>query len=381
MNHSTSVKTAWIFVLAITLLWATGCQQELETGYGRAHGTDYTDSVNGTIVFDRMIKSSRRRIDHYRKVSPRWYDYDTIFWIPDHIIAPQQEAIDKAEQWVASGDDKTLVYVARDYDAAIVYWEQLKNDSEWDSQYARNYADALSRLSAQGDQLKDNDCDWFDWRIQPFQTAKQISGSLAQSVETQQAEVHYASLPVPGDIETTGKFNDYDVEVMLTVDNQPMVYSLTKENWNGSRIIIVGNGSFILNLPLTSRGNRQLAENLVETAEEIDYDRHDILFVENDKQIAISDVEAPDNSSKWAWITKPPLRYIVPNLVFWCMLFCFVYFPIFGRPGRIERKSTANFKDHIFALARLISGTQNRSQPMSWLEQYRKSSDRNPKHR
>ena len=129
-RHQTdSAKIVFGMTMAICMLLASGCTKQLKTGYGRSRGTEFTSSVNGTIVLNKMIKSSNRRINHYRKVSPRWYEYDTIFWIPDHFGSPKPDAINKAEQWLGSDGDKTLVYISRDYDAEIVYWEKLLDSS------------------------------------------------------------------------------------------------------------------------------------------------------------------------------------------------------------------------------------------------------------
>ena len=372
----------WLRVLLVLILCSVaGCNQKLKTGYGRSRGKNYTSSVNGTIVLNRMIKSSGRRVKHYRKLTPRWYDYDTIYWIPDDFSPPSRAAIDKAEQWLSSDTDKTLVFVARDYDASIVYWDHLRQGRPVGDRYARDYADALSRHIAAGVTTAEPDCLWYDWQVGPFQKATTVDGPLAEAIDGSAANIHYGSLPVPGAVVDSGSFNGYDAHVLLRVDSIPLVYSLSKPQWSGSRVIIVGNGSLFFNLPLTNPTNRKLSARLIESIDEIDYQWEDVLFVENQGSIQISDVDIPDDTSKWSWITKPPLRYMVPNLVFWCMLFCFVYFPIFGRPRNINRNSTSDFRDHIHALARLVAGTENRNQPRAWLDLYRKNSSRSQKSR
>lgn len=381
MIHSRTDNVRLILgvAFATSILLATGCTKQLKTGYGRSRGTEYTSSINGTVVLDKMVKSSNRGVDHYRKVSPRWYGYDTIFWIPDDFDAPRQDAINKAEEWLGAGGNKTLVYVARDYDASIVYWDKLRKSNTANERIARDYADALSKHISKSTTIADKNCDWYEWSVGPFKKASEISGTLAEDLDTSQAEIHYGSLPVPGDITDSGTFKDYDVEVLLTADSKPLVFSLTKEDWYGSRIIVVGNGSLVLNLPLTNIHNQELSGRLLEKVDETDYQWNDVLFVENQGTVIVSDVDVPEQTSKWSWITEPPLRYMVPNLVFWCMLFCFVYFPIFGRPRHLVRKSTADFRDHIFALARLVAGTENRENPKAWLQQYRNHSHRKNK--
>jgi len=373
-------RTLYGIVLAVSLSCTFGCQHKLETGYGRSRGPEFDDSVNGTIVFHQMIQSSGRRVQHYRKLTPRWNDYDTIFWIPDDFQPPDDAAIEKARQWLMSDSNKTLVYVARDYDAAIVYWDSLRQGDKTD-RIARGYADALSGHIARSRVSSNSDCDWYDWTVGPFRQATRLGGPLADSIDQSAAEIHYASLPTPGDVSDTGTFGDYEVEVLLTADAVPLVYTLTRQEWSGSRIVIVGNGSLIFNLPMANSENRRLAARLLEVVDEVDRDRDNVLFVEHQGPIVLSDIDGNEDNTKWAWITKPPLRYVVPNLVFWCLLFCFVYFPIFGRPRNIARKSTSNFRDHILALAQPIAQTENRDRPNSWLKQYRRNFSRNQNQR
>ena len=321
-----SIQSSRIFFLvtiAILLVYFPGCQKELKTGYGRSRGSNYTASVNGTIILDKMIKSSGRKIRHYRRISPRWYQYDTVFWIPDNFRPPNQKAVDSVEDWLESEPNKTLVYIARDYDAAIVYWDHLRNSSsatkKAGEETSRNYADSLSshlsKSTLGNDQQKS--CAWYDWSINPFQKAKSVEGQLASSLETGKAAIHYGSLPIPGDVVDSGTFNDYQVEVLLTVDSIPLVYTLSKDDWGDSKIIIVGNGSLVLNLPLSNQVNRQMMANLLETIDENDYEWGEILFIENQDKIVVSDIDVPDVKFEMVLDhqTSPQVHGAQPNIL------------------------------------------------------------------
>ncbi len=365
-----------VFVLG-GLMALGGCRQELKTGYGRAYGSDYSTSVNGTVVFQEMVKAAGHKVDRYRKISPRWENYQTVVWFPDGFAPPPQDVIDKIEEWLATGFDRTLVLVARDFDASIVYWDRLKvkSDSGIEESLDRGYAEAVtSHLSAKYfEELEKEDCDWYNLVNHPFARATELDGTLAEGIDDQAAAVYYSALPLPGDVIDSGEFGDYQVEVLLTVDGIPMVYSLQKEFWStGSRIILVGNGSFLLNLPLANEQNRMLANNLIGKMDEPQFVPEDVLFIESTEKIAISEHDSPEVHSKWSWITREPLRYIVPNVLFWCLLACFVYFPIFGRPRKTKTASTANFGDHIQALGQLIRKAKRPDIPKSWIDEYRR---------
>ncbi len=383
MMHVDVVRRSyWPLAAAILLLvcWC-GCEKQLPTGYGRAVGSEYSASVNGTVVLQEMVKSHGHAVDRYGKISPRWDQFQTVYWFPDGFTAPSSEAVEKIEEWLASNSNRTLVYVARDFDAAISYWEQLGQNSndEQQDQIEREQAYAITDYLSRWDFNQSNDVDWYQTNKHPYQKATKVSGSLMDGIAGEKLDLRYSSLPIPGDVASSGAFNGYDADVLLTVDDIPMVYMVKKSYWPGSRIIVVGNGSFLLNFPLANNEHRKLASNLVRTAHQLDHPGSDALFIESGSEIAISNHDAPEIHSKWNWISNEPLRFIVPNILIWCMLFCFVYFPIFGRPRRIQSRSVANFRDHINALAQLLGKTRSRTLAGSWIDEYRRrtSSSRN----
>ena len=385
MIPADTLRFKYIRVLSIataaSVLMLSGCEQRLKTGYGRAYGSDYSASVNGTVVFQEMVKATGRDVDRYGRVSPRWRKYQTVYWLPDGFAAPSEEAIDKIEDWLEDGWGRTLVFVGRDFDAAMLYWELLLADAsenDADRRLNRELANATtSHLYSKNSTTELLDCGWYETDEFAHQPARRVSGVLSEGIIESELDLRYNSLPLPGDVKTTGTFKDYEVEVLLNVDSVPFVYSLRKNRWPESRIIVVGNGAFLLNMPLGNPEHRKLAENLLQYVHDSDFEFSKVLFIESDDQIAVSEHDVDQPHSKWSWITRRPLRFIVPNILFWCLLFCFVYFPIFGRPRKIKSRSTANFRDHIHALANLMHKTGSRKDPERWVDDYR----RNARHR
>lgn len=359
-----------IFLCGMAVL--TGCEKELQTGYGRAAGIGHSGSVNGTKILHRMIQADGRDVDRYSKFSPRWGNYQTVFWIPDSFDPPDVQIIQNIESWLMDGRNRTLVYVARDYDAAIDYWEQLETHSinGTDEKLRRNYHDATSSHLFNRHYLKTFNCDWYDLERHQLTQADSIFGPLVEGIES--FDVQYSYLPKPGEGEVTGKFGNYDVEVMMGVDDKPFVYSLSRRVFPGSRIIIVGNASFLLNLPLANQGNREIAKSLIDFSTENMRFGDPVLFIENNYDLQVADRDSPEVQTAWSWITQEPLRYIVPYVLFSCLLFCFVYFPIFGRPERAELESTSNFREHIDALGRLMGRAKQSENTEKWIEEYRR---------
>ena len=273
-----------------------------------------------------------------------------------------------------------MVYVCRDYDSRFQYWQTLKNqetDPKKKDELSRLHIDSVSQHFAQRDRIEIQTCDWFEQQNHPYGKASSISGPLVDSRDTSEAELYYASLPIPGDDFENGSFGDFDVEVLVSLDSHPFIYRLTKPEYDDSQIIIVGNASFLLNMSLVNESNMQIANALIDYVAESEAPQDNILFIESSMMLPISDLDSRDKFSQWRWITQKPLRYIVPQLVFCLILLCFVYFPIFGRPKRIDKKSTANFRDHIHAMAQLIKKSKATTIPRQWIEEYKRRTGRN----
>ncbi len=206
----------------------------------------------------------------------------------------------------------------------------------------------------------DSSCKWFEIVDRGYQESKTLGGPLADNLDEPPAELTFDRILVPPSNVR------YDVKVLLEVNGQPFVYSLSRPNWSEGKIIVVANGSFLLNLPLVNRENRALAEAFL--SETLYYDP--VLFLESTGPIAVSDRDTPNQHNQWSWIRNPPLSYIVPQLLFWCVLFCFVYFPIFGRPAKLPKPSTTNFRDHIRALGHLLERADSEAEAKQWIADY-----------
>ena len=376
------MKTSSILVSLlglVSLIVVAGCESNFETGYGRASGPNYSSSINGTRVLHEIVEEIGHPVDRYTKLSPRWDKYQTVFWIPDAFGSPSEQHINWIENWLTGGGYRTVVYVARDYDATVSYWEMLMNQSNSavakDSELRRQFHQEYSEYSKKRDRfsgLVSNS--WFELESQAYQRATQVDGILADGIEPDLLDIRYGNLPRPGVVVDKGEFGKYEVNTVLKVDGQPMVYTLHSIRSPTNRIIIVGNASFLLNLPLANPANRDLASSLVWFATENQYVGDRVLFIESDDVPPILDRDIPETHSTWSWITKKPLRYIVPNILFCSLLFCFVYFPIFGRAKITKPKQTSNFRDHIDALGKLIKRTKSTTQAESWIQQYRRMS-------
>ncbi len=100
----------------------------IQSGYGRSTGRGYTTSVNGTGALKELIRKYDFKVNRYTKVSPRLDRYQTVIWFPDNYAVPRDEVVQRIEQWLSDGwegGERTLVYVGRDYNAEVTYWEKM----------------------------------------------------------------------------------------------------------------------------------------------------------------------------------------------------------------------------------------------------------------
>ena len=364
--HTNRVLTCF----AVLILLFCSCTQEPEgpeTGYGRSFGSDYATSVNGTKVLKSLLSEMGfQNIDRYRKFSPRLERYQTVVWMPDAQQAPSEASIDFAEQWLENGWNRTLIYVGRDYDAEAQYWQTLA-DSTTDPTTKVTYLRRKARAIASFESTKRSylgseamECKWFEVKEGDRRPVTKLKGDLARSIDVTKTDMHLSRTlkPTPSD--------DYVFEVLLKANGKPFIYTFKRNSWNEGKIVFVNNPSFLLNLPLVNHEHRELAQSFLD--ETIEHDP--ILFVEHSGYTQISNSEF-ENPNRWSWVAKKPLRYIVPHLIFWTVLFCFVYFPIFGRPKHTKKKATTNFRDHIKALGSLLERTDSRQTAKSWIEECR----------
>src|SRR3954471_21210465 len=103
--------------------------EQLPIVYGRRRGVEAAGSVNGTAVLADLYRAAGRRVSTSVRFSPALEKYSTIVWFPDDFAPPDAAHRTHLEDWVKNGSNRTLVYVGRDYEAAIDYWQRMKVDA------------------------------------------------------------------------------------------------------------------------------------------------------------------------------------------------------------------------------------------------------------
>ena len=118
-----------VLLIVIGAVLASRRDEKLPTVYGRRRGSESSRSVNGTAVLADMFRSAGHRVATMGRFSPKTREFQTIVWAPNDFQPPDKEHREFLEEWLKEGDGRTLVYIGRDYDAAIDYWNRTVKEA------------------------------------------------------------------------------------------------------------------------------------------------------------------------------------------------------------------------------------------------------------
>lgn len=353
---------AALTILGLFLLLAGGCEG-IDTIYGQRAGAAWT-SVNGTSVLGKMFEQAGHTVFSWQILSPRLRRRaDCIVWFPDDFHAPDDNACEWLEDWLRDAPDRTLIYVGRDFDAAVWYWETIQPEAPAGQQkeILRRKLEAKSlfrrNLLPNG---KTEECNWF--------TVK--GGRKHRKVRTLQGKPEWlegidpAKLQVELNLRTVPSAG---AEVLLESEGNPLV---TSERIGESRVIVVANGSFLLNLPLVIHEHRKLAGQLID---EVGPPEQTVVFLESGPGgvfVFETDPSAGPPSAL-AIFHVWPANWILLHLAVVGVILCFSRFPIFGRPRDPEPEGTSDFGRHIRALGKLLERSGDTAHAAGRLAHYR----------
>ncbi|MFO0903268.1 MAG: DUF4350 domain-containing protein [Pirellulales bacterium] len=402
-----------VLLLLVPLALSLGCQpDDINRQYGQRRAAVGADSVNGTAVFAKMYEQAGHKVTTWRRLSPKLHQYDTLVWFPDTLDVPSPRERQFLDQWLARDSSKVLVYVGRDFDAGPLYWKKMEtnappgqageiasrlSDALSDHNAARNrasqdaYARWFVRRNGKGEQVQSLRGPWaegidaskaeisVDWRLDPVQTddlpklgttstitpaanSQKKRSKRAQKYLTT-TEYYYESPSVP------------QSETLLeSGEGTPLVRRVTEPSVNewsqGGKVIVVVNGSFLLNLPLVNHEHRKLAAKVI--AESSPGGR--VAFLESDAAGLDTYAQEPDAEipSGLELFLIFPINAVILHLVAVGILFCFTVLPIFGRPRQLPREPTSDFGAHIGAVGELLQFAHDRQAARRALDEYHK---------
>ncbi len=381
-----------IAVFGILLLGSgVGCTpSDVATTYGERRGSQGGPSVNGTAVLAGMFEEAGHRVSSWSRLSPKLEECQTILWFPDDFQPPTVEQRDFLEWWLYNDTGRTLVYVGRDFDATPAYWKQVLPTAppEQKLEVMRREATARAAHDSTRNRMPDTDAaEWFKvTRDESFRQVDSLTGPWSEKIDAAKTDIELAGrLELPSEAEIDAWVNRSDnywdgrptFTSLLASDNDAIAFQINFDEWSDSKIIVVNNGSFLLNLPLVNHEHRKLAGQLVSSC-----GPGRVVFVESGLGGPTVYDEEPgtDIPTGFEVFTVWPLGFIVMHLTVLGILCCVAIYPIFGRPKSALSSASspitiaanssdspdaatvvrADFGKHIDALGELLEQTEDR---------------------
>lgn len=378
MNHARICNSTWLALVIATLLTTTGCSDNVYSEYGRRGGRGET-SLNGTRVLGDMFEQAGHRVRSLTYLSPKLDKFDVVVWFPDDFDAPTQEVEYRLTDWLTDtsndGQPRVLVYVGRDYDAAPDYWQHMqgKAPAGLQAEYKRRLSEAKADTVANRPRplTRTETEDWFTLDTKSKQTqVKQLKGEWATDIDPTKTEIVRDTRMVLRDrlyhpLLTDGEDNLIASELAYDSD----YYS---EPLPSGRLILIENGSWLLNARLVNHEHRKLAGRLVDS---IGQPRRNVLFLESGPGGPPVLDEDPNSSlpTGIGLFRVWPIGAVLTQLAALGIVFAVMRWPIFGIPKRLNRKSWSDFGSHVSAVGQLLSGSRDRAYAIGLLMLYRQS--------
>ena len=374
MNRTIYRPTRMAAALTISVCLAmTGCERtsdDLESEYGQRSENRLASSVNGYGVLADMFAKAGHTVSTQSDLNPELKESaDVIIYAPDDFAPPNQVIVNWFEQWLNGKAGRTLIYIGRDFDAAPIYWRKIrpqvpaKQQPEVDRRLRQAEADYRARRRAIPKEAEGN---WFNLDgTMAHRDVRSLGGFWSPGVKDSDIEIELNSRIDPA---------DEDVEMLLTAPHDPRpefdviafrrVFYRPGDNGIGlfapsSQLIVVANGSFLVNLQLVNKEHRKLAGKLIEQAG----DKGRVVFIEaDDSRIRNSRGGGRQETAGMLDVFGVwPLSVILLQWIVVLALFCFARWPIFGPPRDPPPRPASDFSQHIDALAETWELTRDSS--------------------
>ncbi len=357
-----------LLLLPFATLMLSGCQQqddELPTKYGNGTDADLQQSVNGYNVLADMFAKAGHTVSTHSDFTPTLADAaDTIVLAPDDFEAPDPTTVAWVDKWLKAKPDRTFIYIGRDFDAAPIYWRKILADAPADQRAAiteRLQAAELKARFVRPKDLTETHCEWFGFDYSgALRKPTEFTGPWSEGLDGAKTEIELLSRL---------KVNDDDYDPLLKSGDEVLaaIRPFEQANFVGdpnqapeSQLIVVTNGSFLVNLQLVNHEHRKLAGRLIAEVKKPGR----VVFMDSsysDPQVRNSQADDSDAASMLDVFGVWPLSIILVHAAVLLAVFCFARWPLFGPPRDPPPAPAADFGRHVDALAENLERTGDAS--------------------
>lgn len=390
-----AIPAGIVLLLLAFYFFGGSSSEDLDSVYGKRAGSRATGSVNGTRVLAEMFAKNGHKIRTLTRLSPGINERaEVIVWIPDSFEAPDKKQREFLEGWLAQGRGRTLIYVGRDYDAAGEYYQKITTllASEQQTTVKRFEAEAKADYdNRRWEMPQDQYARWFTTRRDGTRhVAKNLQGDWAAGIDSSKAEILIEGrLDPPVESDRTNKQDDpplpQTITPLLWADQDgdgyepedAIVTRITDKAAFGEsgQVIVVTNGSFVLNYPLVNHEHRKLAAKLVEQCAP----GASVAFIESrngEPTVLDKEPEAAVGGGLLEIAKQWPLNAMVVQLVLLGIFFCLSRAAIFGRAKELPSEASADFGKHVTALGQLMARSKDRVYAEQRIAQYQQQGKR-----
>jgi uncharacterized protein DUF4350 len=353
--------------IVFLLFVVSGCEDGIDATYGQRTGLG-ADSVNGTAVLASMFQQAGHQVSTASRLAPKLQKKaDVIVWFPNDFQPPTPAVRNWFKAWWLAAPGRTLIYVGRDFDAAPGYWRAMQAGAPAEQlpEIKRRLAKAKSEFLLERSKAPDDaDGDWFVVKGKSkSRKVKTVSGGPEWVSGIDASKL---------DIELNGRIVPSAGAQVVLRDRGDMLVS--REMMHGGKLIVVVNGSFLLNLPLVNHEHRKLAAKLIA---EVGANRQ-VAFLESEAGgPTVFDEDPPDTPRGDMEIFGiAPFNSILLHLAFAGMILCAARFPIFGRPRELPPPRLSDFGRHVWALGQMLQRTKDRAYALGRVLHYQQNSRR-----
>jgi hypothetical protein len=296
---------------------------------------------------------------------------DVIVWFPDDFRAPDSQVVSWLQRWLVSKTGRSVVYIGRDFDAAVEYWQKVSPTApvEQAAEFKRRSDEAQGAFDDARKQLRDGDaCSWFTVKtLAAPRRVTTLAGPWSRGVDVTKCDMRLYS---------TFQFDPAD-EVLLSDGSDTIAARrqfFSAGSWAGgapNQLIVICNGAFLLNLQLVNHEHRKLAAHLMG---ELPPSSRVVFLESGPSGPPIRESEeiarTPNGLEVFSiW----PLGAVLIHAAALGLVLCFARFPIFGVPRDAAEAPLSDFGKHVTAFGELLHLSRDRDYARSRIEQYRQS--------
>jgi hypothetical protein len=347
-----------IFCTAIAI--SPGCASGgPDAEYGLSRGT----SLNGTAAFGELLRSRGSTV----RAAVRLTD-ELAVWAKGLVRFAPYPGPPEAEEalwftrWLDEDPDRWLIYVVRDFDSSAEYWRDVRDGISESGDPARR-AEAEENRVAAADWVfklpekpkKTGDAhDWF--KVEALagspKVCTKLEGPWAEDVDAAAAAV-WVHEAMARDRRA----------MLLGGDDKALV--VDKSLVGGGNILIVANGSFLLNEALVNGSRRRLA---IRVAEWPQREIQNVAFVEGSFVLG----EEEGTPSLWRLLQRlPALKWVAGQMAVAAIFAALARAPRLGRPRPDAASGSDRPAAHAEALGALLAAGRANRESHELLERYR----------